>query len=87
MLVLSRQLDESIMIGDDIVITLVDIRGDKIRLGIAAPPNIPIHRQEVYEAIQRENMHAAFVEGRESTPECDVRPVTVRFRSPAHAGG
>ena len=62
MLVLSRQLDESIMIGDDIVITLVDIRGDKIRLGIAAPPNVPIHRQEVYEAIQRENMQAAFVD-------------------------
>ena len=59
MLVLSRHLDESIVIGDDVVITVVDIRGDKIRLGIAAPPEIPVHRQEVYEAIQRENMQSA----------------------------
>ncbi len=55
MLVLSRQRDESIIIGDDIVITVVDIRGDKVRLGINAPTQIPVHRQEVYEAIQREN--------------------------------
>ena len=59
MLVLSRHRDESIIIGDDIVITVVDIRGDKVRLGIAAPVEIPVHRQEVYEAIQRENMQAA----------------------------
>ena len=55
MLVLSRQRDESIIIGDHIVITVVDIRGDKVRLGIEAPKDIPVHRQEVYEAIQREN--------------------------------
>ena len=54
MLVLSRHRDESIMIGDEIVITVVDIRGDKVRLGIDAPQNVPVHRQEVYEAIQRE---------------------------------
>ena len=54
MLVLSRHRDESIMIGDDVVITIVDIRGDKVRLGIQAPTKIPVHRQEVYEAIQRE---------------------------------
>ncbi len=56
MLVLSRQRDESIIIGDNIVITIVDIRGDKVRLGIEAPTEIPVHRQEVYEAIQREAM-------------------------------
>jgi len=55
MLVLSRQRDESIIIGDNIVITVVDIRGDKVRLGIDAPKEVPVHRQEVYEAIQREN--------------------------------
>jgi carbon storage regulator len=55
MLVLSRQRDESIIIGDDIKITIVDIRGDKVRLGIEAPTAIPVHRQEVYEAIQRES--------------------------------
>jgi carbon storage regulator len=58
MLVLSRHRDESIMIGDDIVVTIVDIRGDKVRLGIEAPTDIPVHRQEVYEAIQRENRKA-----------------------------
>ena len=59
MLVLSRQRDESIMIGDNIVVTIVDIRGDKVRLGINAPSEIPVHRQEVYEAIQRENLRAS----------------------------
>jgi carbon storage regulator len=59
MLVLSRHRDESIMIGDDIVITIVDIRGDKVRLGIQAPQHVPVHRQEVYDAIQRENRKAA----------------------------
>lgn len=58
MLVLSRQRDESIIIGDNIVITVVDIRGDKVRLGINAPTEIPVHRQEVYDAIQRENQRA-----------------------------
>jgi carbon storage regulator len=59
MLVLSRHRDESIMIGDDIVVTIVDIRGDKVRLGIDAPTAIPVHRQEVFEAIQRENRKAS----------------------------
>jgi carbon storage regulator len=62
MLVLSRQRDESIIIGDNIVITIVDIRGDKVRLGINAPTEIPVHRQEVYEAIQRENLRAGRLE-------------------------
>ncbi len=59
MLVLSRQKDETIMIGDDIQITIVDIRGDKVRLGITAPTEVPVHRKEVYEAIKRENLAAA----------------------------
>lgn len=59
MLVLSRQRDETIMIGDDVEITIVDIRGDKVRIGITAPPHIPVHRKEVYEAIQRENRAAS----------------------------
>jgi carbon storage regulator len=71
MLVLSRHRDESIMIGDDVVVTIVDIRGDKVRLGIEAPQSIPVHRQEVYEAIQRENRRASQMD-----PEAtrDVRP-------------
>ena len=58
MLVLSRQRDETIMIGDDIELTVVDIRGDKVRIGIKAPTRIAVHRKEVYDAIKRENEQA-----------------------------
>ncbi len=58
MLVLSRQRDESIIIGDNITVTIVDIRGEKVRLGIDAPTEVPVHRREVHEAIQRENLRA-----------------------------
>jgi len=61
MLVLSRQRDESIMIGDNVQITIVDIRGDKVRLGIIAPAEISVHRKEVFDAIQRENQNASSV--------------------------
>jgi carbon storage regulator len=54
MLILSRQRDESIMIGDNVEITIVDIRGDKVRLGITSPKHISVHRREIYDAIQRE---------------------------------
>jgi carbon storage regulator len=74
MLVLSRQRDESIIIGDNIVITVVDIRGDKVRLGIQAPTEIPVHRQEVYEAIQRENMRAAGIDPDENPPATSKFP-------------
>ena len=55
MLVLSRYRDESIYIGDDIIITVVDIRGDRVRIGVQAPPDISVHRQEIYEAIKNEH--------------------------------
>ncbi len=67
MLVLSRQRDETIMIGDNVQITVVDIRGDKVRLGIVAPIEIPVHRKEVYDAIQRENREAANLEPKDLT--------------------
>lgn len=54
MLVLSRKKNESIVINNDIVITIVEIRGDKVRLGIVAPKDVPVHREEVYEAIHGE---------------------------------
>lgn len=54
MLVLSRKRDEVVLIGADVKITLVDVRGDKARIGIDAPTSIPIHRLEVFEAIERE---------------------------------
>jgi carbon storage regulator len=62
MLVLSRQRDESIMIGDNVVVTIVDVRGDRVRLGIEAPREVSVHRREVYEAIQRENQQATQID-------------------------
>lgn len=54
MLTLSRKKRESIVIGASIVVTVVEIRGGKVRLGVTAPKEVPVHRNEVYEAIQRE---------------------------------
>lgn len=62
MLVLSRHKDEQIIIGDDIVITVVDLRGDKVRIGIEAPTETTVHRREVYEAIRREAEQAKRLE-------------------------
>ena len=53
MLVLSRKKNESIVINNDITIVVVEIRGDKVRLGVEAPRDVPVHRREVYEAIMR----------------------------------
>ena len=76
MLVLSRTRDESIIIGDNVVVTVVDVRGDKVKLGIEAPQDISVHRREVYEAIRRENQQAAKLQpddaralGRPSSPD------------------
>lgn len=74
MLVLSRTRDETIMIGDDIEITVVDIRGDKVRLGINAPAHIAVHRKEVYDAIQRENRLAAQMQREEIDNVVPERP-------------
>jgi len=63
MLVLSRQIDETIMIGDNVELTIVDIRGDKVRIGIKAPANVTVHRKEVYDAIRNENQQAAAFRG------------------------
>ena len=86
MLVLSRQRDETIMIGDDIELTVVDIRGDKVRLGIKAAPEIAIHRKEVYDAIKRENEQAAqLAEGAVSAFSENIKPPTTVVRSPVPA--
>jgi carbon storage regulator len=76
MLVLSRQRDETIMIGDDIEVTVVDIRGDKVRLGITAPKEISVHRKEVYDAIRRENRAAAQVKPEDLSGLGKVGPKT-----------
>jgi carbon storage regulator len=59
MLVLSRKRNESIVIADNIVVTVVEVHGDKVRLGIEAPIEVPVHRREVYEAIQRDRAREA----------------------------
>jgi carbon storage regulator len=67
MLVLSRKKNESIVINNDIIVTVVEIRGDKVRLGIVAPKEVPVHRQEVYDAIH----------GKEGTEPAPAAPVVV----------
>lgn len=59
MLVLSRKKNESIVINDDITIVVVDIRGDKVRLGVEAPKEVPVHRREVFDAIRRASIGEA----------------------------
>jgi len=59
MLVLSRGVNESIIIGDQIEVTVVSVKGDRVRVGIRAPRTVPVHRKEVYEEIQRANIAAA----------------------------
>lgn len=78
MLVLSRQRDESIMIGDDVEIIIVDIRGDKVRLGITAPMEIPVHRKEVYEAIKREGGRVCKEQSRHSKKHDASKPTDRR---------
>ena len=58
MIVIPRKVGESIVIWDNIIVTIVEIRGDKVRLGITAPKSIPVHRKEIFEAIQREKAEA-----------------------------
>ena len=86
MLVLSRQRDETIMIGDDIEITVVDIRGDKVRVGINAPSRVAVHRKEVYEAIRAENERSARL-ARGTVEELGQSVAeTVRGRRPGQGG-
>lgn len=89
MLVLSRQRDETIMIGDEIELTIVDIRGDKVRIGIKAPSTVPVHRKEVYEAIRRENEQAARLNGDVSmlAPVIKNRPAVKRIDVATRLGG
>ncbi|MBW2616277.1 MAG: carbon storage regulator CsrA [Deltaproteobacteria bacterium] len=75
MLILTRKLGERVTIGDDITITLLEIKGTQIKLGIEAPKSISIHRQEIYERIRRENLASSDV------GESDLSRATSLFRS------
>ena len=76
MLVLSRKKNESIIINDQITLTVIEIRGDKVRLGIEAPKDVPVHRREVYDAIQAQFRHLETTKGPQSadfpSPEASV---------------
>jgi carbon storage regulator len=63
MLILSRRVNEKIVIGEDIVVSVVEVRGDQVKLGIDAPRNVKVFRQEVFDAIQEENKKAAAAAG------------------------
>ncbi|MBO4857315.1 MAG: carbon storage regulator CsrA [Treponema sp.] len=71
MLILSRKIDEKIKIGNDITITLIDVHGDQVKIGVEAPKHVKVFRQEVYNAIQNEN-NAAVVEKNDSKQAIDA---------------
>jgi carbon storage regulator len=81
MLILARRINESIMVGDQVEISVVDIKGDQVKLGISAPKSVKVYRREVYRAIQEENV-AASRAAPESLPSLDAllppRPGSVR---------
>jgi carbon storage regulator len=87
MLVLSRQRDETIMLGDDIEVTVVDIRGDKVRLGITAPKDVAVHRKEVYDAIRREHRAAAQVKPTDGAAAPPVTSTPAAAQPDGHVPG
>jgi carbon storage regulator len=80
MLVLSRKKDESIVINNDITIVVVEIRGDKVRLGVEAPKEVPVHRQEVFDAIARGETVVESVEADSQQPVLQEGFLTEPFR-------
>ena len=76
MLVLSRKKNESIVINNDITIVVVEIRGDKVRLGVEAPKEVPVHRREVYDAIRRNDAAAAQTRAAANSESTEPNPST-----------
>ncbi len=83
MLVLTRRTNQSIVIGDDIEITIVEIKGDQVRLGIAAPRHISVHRKEIYEQIKQENLQAALLQAQDVAHAQSLLDQTDSSESPA----
>ena len=72
MLVLTRRANQSIMIGDDIVVTVLDVRGDQVRIGIKAPRSVDVHREEVFVALQRNGGRGQFDHAPDQPSDGDV---------------
>ena len=83
MLVLSRKKNESIVINDDITIVVVEIRGDKVRLGVEAPKEVPVHRREVFDAIHRNEPPPA----KRPRPSRTVPAMAAKNKPPSHPAG
>jgi len=79
MLILSRKINEKIMIGDDIAISIIDIRGDQVRIGVEAPKSVKVFRREVFDAIRAENKAAA--QSANVLPDLNLSPEAVRESS------
>ncbi len=75
MLILSRKIDEKIKIGEDITITLIDVHGDQVKIGVEAPKNVKVFRQEVFDAIQKENK-AAVASSEQTTSKSAIDAVS-----------
>lgn len=76
MLILSRKIDEKIKIGDDITITLIDVHGDQVKIGVEAPKNVKVFRQEVFDAIQMENKSAVIRDEEKSPVTASITAVS-----------
>jgi carbon storage regulator len=61
MLILTRRVGETVMVGDDVTVTIIGVKGTQVRLGVSAPKDVTVHRQEVYERIQREQHHPTLI--------------------------
>ena len=77
MLVLTRKKGQALMIGHDIELSIIDIQGDQVRIGINAPKNVPIHRKEIYEEIRKENLSA--IAGKNT----DIQVLNEKFKKKA----
>ena len=80
MLILSRKINEKVMIGDDIAISIIEVRGDQVRIGVDAPKNVKVYRQEVYDAIRAENKAAS--ESELTIPRLDFGPALKKTAKP-----